>query len=214
MNEGRERMRDMELSEKIVSYATSLFDVATFSPQLGGGALLITGLESTAERNLDEFGRHAGEFQLIGFEKHVRERLTDLLDFIHTEGADAELVGMLGYPQKREFNLKEEAVRTGLCKRVKNTLVLHPRYGTRLRFMAIRTNVNVQEPVQTSHKEEESPLCGGCRICIDACPVNVLEPYRMSETAACLSNISRMPEERERLIPCDLCVHLCPLNRK
>ena len=204
----------MELARKIMNYAGSLFDVVGFSRHSSGETLLITGLESTAERNLDEFGLPDGDFHLIGFEKYVHAGLEKLLDFIRNEGIDAELIGKLGYPRKREVNLKEEAIRAGLCRRVKNTLVVHPRYGTRLRFMAIRINAQMELPAQSALTEEENSSCSGCTICLDACPVKILEPYRMLNTSACLSNTTTMTKENGLLIPCDLCVHLCPLNRE
>ena len=204
----------MELAQKIMSYAGSLFDVAGFGQHSSGETLLIVGLESTAERNLDEFGLPDGDFHLIGFEKYVRSGLEKLLYFIRNEGIDAELIGKLGYPRKREVNLKEMAIRAGLCRRVKNTLVVHPRYGTRLRFMAIRINAQMELPAQSALTEEENSSCSGCTICLDACPVKILEPYRMLNTSACLSNTTTMTKEKGLLIPCDLCVHVCPLNRE
>ncbi|MFC1930238.1 4Fe-4S double cluster binding domain-containing protein, partial [Chloroflexota bacterium] len=117
-----------------------------------------------------------------------------------------------GYPRKGEFNLKEAAIKAGLGKRGKSTVVLHPKYGPR--FMAIKTDSPPDSLVGVVQPEEESPVCHGCSICIDACPVNALEPYRMPDTSICLSNSSVMTEEQERLIPCDICLHLCPAGKQ
>ncbi|MFC2042347.1 hypothetical protein ACFLTV_02475 [Chloroflexota bacterium] len=204
----------MNTAQQIFNQAKSLFDVAGVSRMSSGDALLILGLESSAEHDLDEFGQAGGALQLPGFARHVAPRLEALVTFIHSKGYSAELVGRYGYPRKGELNLKEAAICAGLGKRGKSTVVLHPKYGPRLRFMAIKTDVPLGEFVGAVQPEEESPVCHGCSICIDICPVNALEPYRMPDTSICLSNSSVMTEEQERLIPCDICLHLCPASKE
>ena len=184
----------MTVASQIVEKAGSLFDVVGVSRLSRGESLLILGLESTPERNLDEFGHVGGNFQMHGFEKHVKPRLESLLNFIHGRGFSAEPVGRYGYPLRGEVNLKREAIRLGLGKRGKSTVVLHPKYGPRLRFMAVRTDAPL-EPVSSVQADEENPVCRQCSICIDACPVNALEPYRMPDASICLSNITPVTED-------------------
>jgi len=203
----------MELSEQIAQYARRLFDVIAFEPIASGKSLLVLGMESTPERNLDEFGRLDGDFQMYGFEKYVNPRLELLLSFIRGKGFFAEPVGRYGYPLQGEISLKVEAIRMGLGKRGKNTVVLHPEYGPRLRFMAIVTDAPLEPKVDPILTEEENPVCNGCSICFDACPVGVLEAYRMIDPSRCLSDSDRMPEENGRLVPCDKCLQLCPVGR-
>ncbi len=199
----------MNVTQQITEHAGSLFDVVGISQQPSGDSLLILGLESTPQRNLDEFGHVDGKFQMYGFKKHVGPRLESLLDFIRGKGFSAEPVGRYGYPLRGEVNLKVEAIRAGLGKRGKSTVVLHPKYGPRLRFMAIRTDAPLEPPMDSAQAEEENPVCDGCSICIDICPVKVLEPYRMTDTSICLSNITPKTEEG-RSILCDLCLLECP----
>jgi epoxyqueuosine reductase QueG len=199
----------MTVASQIFEYAGSLFDVVGVSRLPGGDSLLILGLESTPERNLDEFGHSGGSFQMYGFEKHVGPRLESLLDFIHGKGFAAEPVGRYGYPLKGEINLKEEAIRAGLGKRGKSTVVLHPKYGPRLRFMAVRTDAPLEPLVGPVLTDEENPVCSQCSICIDACPVNALEPYCMPDPSICLSNISPVTEDGHSIL-CDICLHQCP----
>lgn len=201
------------VASQIADKACSLFDVVGVSRLSRRDSLLILGLESTPERNLDEFGHLDGNFQMYGFEKHVVPRLESLLDFIRGKGFSAELVGRYGYPLKGEINLKREAIRTGLGKRGKSTVVLHPQYGPRLRFAAVRTDAPLKLATGSALPDEENPLCNQCSICIDACPVNALEPYRMPEPSLCLSNSSPVGEDG-RSILCDICLHLCPVARK
>lgn len=204
----------MSAAQQITDYASSLFDVAAFSQLSSGDSLLILGMESTAQRNLDEFGRVGGNFHLYGFEKYIQPKLELILNFIRGMGFSAEPVGRYGYPLKGEINLKQQAIRAGLGRGGKNTIVLNPGYGSRLRFAAIRTNVPLEPTMRSSMTEAENPVCSGCLICIDACPVNALEPYRMPDPSLCLSSSALMPEEEGRLVPCDLCLRLCPVGKE
>ncbi len=202
----------MSVAQLIADYADSLFNVVGVTKLLSGHKLLIPGLESVPERNLDEFGRLGEHFQLYGFAKYVGPRIEELIKFIQGQGFSAESLGRYGYPLQGEVNLKEEAIRAGLGKRGKSTVVLHPEYGPRLRFMAIKTDAPLEPLIGPNLPEEESPFCNGCRICIDACPFNALEPYHMPDPSICLSSVDIMTEGNGLLIPCDLCLHRCPAN--
>ena len=190
-----------------------MFDVVGIRKHPDYHYLLILGLEATLERNLDEFKWIDDYFQNYGFEKHVNPRLEALQSFIHGKGHYAESVGKFGYPTGSQLNLKEEAIRMGLGKRGKSTVVLHDKFGARLRFAAIQTNAPLESLIRSSFEEKESPFCSGCTICIDNCPVSVLKPYQMPDTSDCLSNIVIMPEDKGRLMPCDICLLRCPANR-
>lgn len=204
----------MVLNEEIAEYAGQLFDVVGSNRLSGADSVLILGLESKQERNLDEFGRLDGHFKMYGFEKHVGSKLEKLLNFIRGKGFSAELIGRYGYPLAGEINLKGEVIIAGLGRRGKNTVVLHPKYGPRLRFMAIVTNAPLEPPVNPTLIEGETPVCSGCSICIDACPVRILEPYRMTDPSLCLSDSDNMLEEQGKLFPCDKCLKQCPAGRK
>ena len=201
----------MTVARQITEHAGSLFDVVGVSQLASGDNLLIMGLESTAERDLDEFGRVGDAFQMYGFEKHVSPRLESVLNFIRGRGFSAEPVGQYGYPLEGEVNLKKEAIQAVLGKRGKSTIVLQPKYGPRLRFAAIRSDAPLEPPIYSALTEDENLLCSGCSICIDACPVEALKPYRMPDTSICLSNTTNMTQEQERLVPCDICLSLCPV---
>ena len=204
----------MAIARQVIEYASSLFDVVGANRLSNADSLLILGLESTPEQDLDEFEHSRGNFQIYGFEKHMRPRLESLLKFIRNQGFSAEPIGRYGYPLEGEINLKEQAIFAGIGKRAKNTLVLHPKYGTRLRFAALKTNAPVGQPIDATLSEEENPTCNGCSVCIDACPVQVLEPYRMIDPSICLSSTDIMAAEQGRLNTCDICLHLCPANKK
>lgn len=204
----------MNFTQQIVSYAGNLFDAVGITQLSISDNLLILGLESTSERNLDEFGYTDGRFQMYGYEKYVSSRLKSVLDFIYGKGFNAKPIGRLGYPLNGQVYLKGEALRAGLGKRGKNTVILHPQYGPRLRLVVIVTNAPLFPIVEPVLVEDENPICDGCSICIDACPEKILEPYRMIDPSRCRSDSDNMVKKKERLIPCDLCLKLCPAGKK
>ena len=194
----------------IIEFADSTFDVAGATEIPGYGALLVLGLESTPERNLDDFRRLDGEFKLFGFQEYIYPRLKSLISFAKDNGFTAEPVGRYGYPPRGEINLKQLAIQIGLGKRGKNTLVLHPKYGTRLRFVAVKIDASLELSISPFQTEPKSELCQDCTLCIDACPVKILKPYQITNVSRCLSNVALMEEQYGALIPCDLCVTACP----
>ncbi len=203
----------MNAEEKILHKARSHFDVAGATILPDGSSLLILGLESTHERNLDEFGRKAGKFMLYGFKKHADSKLQAVVNYLHKKGFSARPAGRLGYPLEGEINLKTEAIKAGLGKRGKSTVVLHPEYGPRLRFMALVTSAHLcTASPDTTHPETDNPTCRECNICIEVCPVQVLDPYVLTRPSVCLSNIS--PQSRDgRSILCDKCLAFCPAGK-
>ena len=200
----------MAVAQQIVNYAEYLFDIAGVRPLSIGFNLLVLGLESTPERDLDEFGRTDKSFHLYGFRRHVQPRLLSLINFMHSKGYSAEPVGRYGYPLEGQINLKTEAIYAGLGKRGKNTIVLHSKYGTRLRFMALKTTAPIETLITSISPDEESPVCNGCSICIDICPVGILEPYHMLNPSLCLSSSDITKEQNGKLVNCDICLHQCP----
>ncbi|MCK5577184.1 MAG: hypothetical protein KAI14_02605 [Dehalococcoidales bacterium] len=200
----------MKTAQEIIDCARNSFDVAGMVKLPDGGRLLVLGLESTPERDLDEFRLVDDRVCMAGFEKHAGPALEALMNFLRKEGFNAELSGRCGYPLKGQIQLKEAAVRAGLGNWGKSTLVLHPEYGNRLRFMAVVTDAplptNAEEPVV----KEENPTCADCTICLDSCTEDLLEAYHMSETGRCLANWVRITPEGDRLITCDICLRVCP----
>jgi len=80
---------------EILDFAGSLFDVVGITGREDYGTLIIVGLESTAERNLDEFGQEDGEIKLFGFEKHMSPLLGKTIGYISDKGYAAETVSAI-----------------------------------------------------------------------------------------------------------------------
>ncbi len=204
----------MMLTKEITDFASGLFDAVGITQLSKVNNLLILGLESTPERNLDEFGYTNERFHMYGYEKYISPRLDSLLNFIRNKGFRAEPVGRHGYPLNGQLYLKGEALRAGLGRRGKNTLILHPQFGARLRLVAVLTDTPVVPLVEPVLFEEENPVCDNCSICIDACPEKILEPYHMIDPSRCRSDSDNMARKEDHLIPCDQCIRLCPAGGK
>ncbi|MFC2066356.1 hypothetical protein ACFLUO_04760 [Chloroflexota bacterium] len=203
----------MHKETEILAEARRLFDVAGITAY-GKDSLLILGLVSTPQRNLDDFYRDEdGVFRLHGFEVHAQPKLDALIQFIQEQGLEARLIGRCGYPLKGELNLKQQAAAAGLGRWGKNSLMLHPEFGPWLRLMAVKVigaYLSPTGPGESSH--EENPICKDCPACIDACPISVLEPYYVRDRDNCLAHVTKS-SQTGKLVPCDQCLVVCPAGR-
>ncbi len=69
----------------------------------------------------------------------------------------------------RAICLKKAAVLAGIGAQGKQTVVVSPSYGTRLRFAAVLTSAELEDDELFTED-----LCGECTRCLDACPVKAL----------------------------------------
>lgn len=95
----------------------------------------------------------------------------------------------------------------GLGWRGRNNLLVHPRYGSMVRYATVLTDMPL--PDRSAH--EEITGCGDCRECIDACPVGAVHEdvadFEVDRCAAQLRRFSR--EEKLNTMICGLCVRVC-----
>jgi len=198
---------------EIIARARSLFDVVgVASDPSTNDTILILGLVSTPERDLDDFVSVGTKTILRGFAQHAKDKEDALIEFIGEQGFAAELVGELGYPLHGKPNLKHLAVAAGVGKQGKNTLVIHPRFGPWLRFMAIRTDAPLAATGPGIYSKEENPYCENCQECVQSCPAGILLPYRLVDADSCLAAVSG--ERRSELAICDKCVVVCPVGER
>ena len=200
----------MSVARMIIARAQKSFDVCGVTPY-GADSLLILGLITTPERDLDDFGRNErGIIQLPGFKAHALPRLQALVDFIQGKGLSARIVGRCGYPQGEELNLKQQAVAAGIGGWGKNSLVIHPRFGPWLRFMVVSVSgVTLPPNNPAGDSRKENSLCQGCTACIDARPLGIIKPYHLRDPGRCLAVFANLPQAG-RLKACDLCLAACP----
>jgi len=207
----------MSKEDEILACARSLFDaVGVARDPATKDTILILGLVTTPERDLDDFVlqevKGSRESFWRGFIRYAKPKLDALLDYIRNQGFSAELVGKMGYSPSGRPNLKHLAVAAGLGRQGKNTLVINPHFGPWLRFMAIRTNAPLKITGSGVYAKEENPDCKACQRCVEACPVRILKPYRLADIIRCRAAISG--ERRGELAICDKCVIVCPIGKR
>jgi epoxyqueuosine reductase len=114
---------------------------------------------------------------------------------------------------------KTLAVQAGLGWQGKNTLLLHPQFGSYLFLAEILTDIPLH---LFEAKLPISDHCGKCTRCIDACPTNALEPYTL-HPERCISYLTlehkgdfpaETPPYSEWIAGCDICQEVCPWNQK
>ena len=200
----------MDLTDKVLEKVEGLFDAAGVVAEKKGNVLIL-GLRSTRQRDLDDFGLENERLIYRGWAMHVKPRLTTLIDLLQDNGFNANPVGWWGYPRQEEMHLKSMAVRGGLGLQGKNTLLLHSRFGSWVRLAALRTDAPLTSTGPGVYEHQENPLCRSCNTCIDSCSVKgLLEPYRLTDPTRCLLNIES-DFAVDQLGSCRMrCVTKCP----
>lgn len=133
-----------------------------------------------------------------------------------------------GYNSIPSFSvpLKTSAVKCGLGCQGKNTLLVTPNYGPRVRLVSLLTTaeLDVDEPFGED-------LCKSCDKCVRACPTGAIRPYKL-DIAKCMAYASENPrstqvpmETREMekrfvkrptlnsFIECSTCLEACPIGK-
>jgi epoxyqueuosine reductase len=80
-----------------------------------------------------------------------------------------------------DVSLRHAAVAAGLGVFGRHNLVIHPKFGTRLIFTAILTDLPL-----SSDPPVTDELCNDCGLCVDICPAKALETEGRTEDMKCL----------------------------
>ncbi len=103
----------------------------------------------------------------------------------------------------------------------KNSLLIHPQYGSYLFLGEVLLN--------QATGRSPSPLpnyCGNCSRCMDACPTKAFSQPRLLDSNRCISywtleKRGKLPissDDKKKIGPwvagCDICQEVCPFNRK
>ena len=80
-----------------------------------------------------------------------------------------------------DVSLRHAAVAAGLGVFGRHNLVIHPRLGPRVLFMAVLTNLEL--PSDPPVTEE---LCTRCNICVESCPASALDVEGQTDFGKCL----------------------------
>ena len=114
---------------------------------------------------------------------------------------------------------KQFAAAAGLGTIGKNTLLIHPQFGSKFFLAAFLST----EPFEPTPLPERFEPCRECRRCLDACPTGALcEPFVL-DSRRCLSywtliHRGTIPKEiaekrGNRFLGCDTCQSVCPHNQ-
>lgn len=116
---------------------------------------------------------------------------------------------------------RELAARAGLGWIGKNTLLIHPQFGSYLLLGEIVTTLEL--PPDRDNISLPISRCGTCRRCLEACPSRCLEPYQIN-ASQCISYLtiehrgavdpSFFPLIDQWLAGCDICQEVCPFNQR
>jgi epoxyqueuosine reductase len=162
-------------------------------------------------------GGAAAELAPTDYHSVIRKRL---------ESLSAELKRHLGEFESRCFvdtgPLVERvyAKYAGLGWQGKNTCLIHESLGSWFFLGVILTSLELPREDRVQPPPDR---CGSCTRCIDACPTDALEPYKM-DASRCIAYLTiekrgQIPDELaaetgRNVFGCDICQEVCPWNRR
>jgi epoxyqueuosine reductase len=108
----------------------------------------------------------------------------------------------------------------GLGWQAKNTCLINESIGSWFFLGVILTSMELPSEQRAQPMPDR---CGSCTRCIDACPTDALEPYRM-DASRCIAYLTiekrgAIPEELaakvgRNVFGCDICQEVCPWNNR
>ena len=103
------------------------------------------------------------------------------------------------------LSLKHAAVRAGLGKMGKNTLLIHERLGNMLWLGAVLTEL----PLESDPLAQYQSCLPDCRLCLEICPVQALDGISI-EQRKCRAVSGKYSEGGGGYYACNLCRKVCP----
>lgn len=82
-----------------------------------------------------------------------------------------------------DFSQRHAAIAAGLGSFGRHNLVIHPRFGTRVNFASIVTNLSLKPSPKC-----ETDLCINCDLCIKNCPAEALDEVGKTDVMKCLKH--------------------------
>lgn len=166
---------------------------------------------------MHELSERFEDYQL--YYEILRNKAWQIVNYLTKRGFDAAFTFKLP--------LKTAAVKCGMGCQGKNTLLITPEYGPRIRLIAVLTNAELE-----ADKPFPKNLCVDCQKCVDACPTKALKPYKI-DIQRCLTYAAEspcsadVPEDVRKLeekmiikpapnsfIECTACIDACPVGKK
>jgi epoxyqueuosine reductase len=162
-------------------------------------------------------GRIAAYAQGTDYHFVVKEKLRQKAE----ELGEAEAVPFVdSYPIAE----RELAALAGLGFIGKNTMLIHPKYGSAFFIGGLLLKNFLAESVVKNSPESSKNKCSRCRKCLEACPGHAITEDGFVDANLCASYLTiekRHPltdaEKRiceGRVFGCDICQIVCPYNKK
>lgn len=116
------------------------------------------------------------------------------------------------------FSHKMAASLAGLGWIGKSCLMITPNRGPRVRWGTVLTDAPMSADMPLNSKG-----CGGCRICVESCPVQAFsgKAWKVSDPRAvrmdagkCLNYIQYTRKQEAGIEACGICVYVCPFGNK
>ncbi len=151
----------------------------------GARSVVLFCIVSTDDADEIEIRRSDGRLDYPGY-MPISIIMRDLMKTIRSYGFEACAPSVYA-------SYKRIAQLAGIGRYGKNALIIHPKYGTWLRFGAVLTDA----PLSPDRPFEED-LCGRCERCLHACPADALEPYTVNPDR-CLVGVTTTPNAKPEL---------------
>jgi epoxyqueuosine reductase len=178
-------------------------------------ALSYRTIEPIATNDRGPRGRVARYAWARDYHPVLKERMAALVEAMQTRYGCGECRALVDTARIVD---RAVAQRAGTGWYGKNTNIINPTYGSWVLLGEILTSLELA-PDQPLRKH-----CGGCRLCLDACPTGAITgPYEL-DNSRCISYLTiehrgPIPRELRPLIGdwifgCDICQDVCPPARK
>ncbi|MBP2654708.1 MAG: queG 5 [Firmicutes bacterium] len=106
------------------------------------------------------------------------------------------------------LSLKHSAVRAGLGKLGKNTLLVNDKLGNMLWLGAVLVDIELE-----ADKLADYEAClASCRVCLDSCPTQALDGTTISQKK-CRSTMAKCTDGGGWVISCNICRKICPNHK-
>ncbi len=157
-------------------------------------------------------GRFSSAYNVRAFSKMERHYSDIVRRFLKMEGYQAVLNNKYRIPDKMA------AVRAGLGRYGKNSVIQTEKFGSCVMFVTIVTDA----PLRPAASPLDGDACEKCDLCLRSCPVHAFQgPYKV-DRKRCITNWlwgvfvpAPLREKQEnRLFGCGDCIRVCPKNRK
>ncbi len=155
----------------------------------------------------------------------AKEYLDRIKNFIVEDlGEDA-----VGFCDTGPLNDKALLLRTRQFKILNNSLLWHPRFGTRFYIAYLITNMHLSDKGDLSKREYNDlkhSFCSTCGRCKEICPNGAIVTHGHLKSSRCISYLtqSKLWKDNELsteglslggyVYGCDLCQLVCPLNKQ